>query len=342
MSNALHLQHLAKSYGDLQVLRDVNVEIAQGAFVSILGRSGEGKTTLLRLIAGFEQPDSGTITLGNRLVHGDGVHVPAEKRRVGIVPQEAALFPHLTAEDNIGFGLQEFTKDARRDRVREMLALVEMTDFATYLPDQLSGGQQRRIALARALAPQPDLVLLDEPFAALDSELRRRLRDDVRRALATVGATSLLVTHDQEEALSIADEVAVLRDGVIAQHARPRALYSTPADLELASFIGDSVILEASIQDGKAVTALGSLAVQQDVHDGMRGYVAIRPENLYLQPHPDGNAVIVGRQYFGHDSLVEVKTPTTTVYARSAGPLTPEKGARVTVWVRGVVNFYVS
>ena len=342
MTTALELHGISKSYGDLHVLRDLDLTVDRGAFVSILGRSGEGKTTLLRLIAGFEAPDAGSIRLGDRLVHDDGVHIPAERRRVGIVPQEAALFPHLTAADNVAFGLHEWKPNRRHDRVCELLDLVDMRAFADYLPSQLSGGQQRRIAVARALAPNPDLVLLDEPFAALDSEMRRRLRDDVRNVLGKVGATALLVTHDQEEALSIADSVAILRDGAIAQQDRPRAIYSTPADLQMASFIVDSVVLDATIVDGKAETALGALQLQSPVIDGARGHVAIRPENLYLQPHPDGDGVVVGRQYFGHDSLVEVALDALTVYARTSSPLTPEKGARVSVWVRGPVSFFAA
>lgn len=342
MTTALAMQRISKAYGDLQVLHELDLTVERGAFLSILGRSGEGKTTLLRLIAGFESPDAGSIRLGDRVVHSEGVHIPAERRRVGIVPQEAALFPHLSAAENIAFGLHEWKPAHRIDRVRELLALVDMSSFADYRPGQLSGGQQRRIAVARALAPNPELVLLDEPFAALDSEMRRRLRDDVRNVLGQVGATTLLVTHDQEEALSIADSVAVLRDGAIAQQARPRDIYSTPADLELASFIGDSVVLEATVVDGRADTALGALQLQSPVANGVRGHVAVRPENLYLQPHPDGPATVIGRQYFGHDSLVEVQLDALTVYARTSSPLTPEKGARVSVWVRGPVTFFAT
>lgn len=340
MASSLQLRGVEKSFGSLRVLNQVSLEVAAGEFVAILGNSGGGKTTLLRMIAGFDAPEEGEIRIGDRVVFDSSTFVPAEQRRVGVVPQDAALFPHLTAAEDVGFGLQALAKPERAQRVAQLLDLVAMSGFAEYLPAQLSGGQRHRIALARALAPNPDVILLDEPFAALDPELRGRIREDVRRVLNSTGSTVVLVTHDQEEALSIADRVAVLRDGEIAQVGSPRDIYSEPADIGIATFLGDSVIVDGVVEGGKIVTSLGQLTPLNQVFEGARGKVAIRPENFYLQPNVKGDAVVVNRQFFGHDAVVEVKTPQTTVRARASGPFAPEIGMKVTVWVRGAVNFY--
>jgi iron(III) transport system ATP-binding protein len=333
----LKLDNLAKNFGDQQVLRGLNLVVPDGQLVAVLGASGVGKTTLLRLIAGFEAPTAGSITLGDRVVSTPERVVAPEQRQIGIVPQDAALFGHLNVEQNIGFGV---AKANRAKRVAELLQLVGLTDLAQRTPAQLSGGQQQRVALARALAPRPDLILLDEPFAALDAELRERLRQEVREVLRAEGATALMVTHDQEEALSMADSVAVLRDGRIAQVGTPTEIYNSPVDVGIATFLGDSVIVEGHIENGKVVTDLGRLTPLNQVADGERGTVAIRYENFYLQPNAAGDAEVIGRTFFGHDAVLEVQTPKVKIKARSNGPFAPEVGMRVTVWVRGSVNFY--
>jgi iron(III) transport system ATP-binding protein len=217
-----------------------------------------------------------------------------------------------------------------------------MSEHVNAKPEKLSGGQRQRVAIARALAPNPDILLLDEPFAALDAQLRSRLRDDVRAILSKAKATAILVTHDQEEALSIADQVAILRGGVVAQIGSPRAIYSQPIDVELAKFLGDAVVVSGVIQNGKVSTQLGDLIPILSHAEGLVGQVAIRPENLYLQPDPKGLATVTARQFFGHDALVEVNTAAGIVKARTSGPISPEIGMRVTVWVRGSVNFYAT
>jgi iron(III) transport system ATP-binding protein len=342
VSNALSLQSVTKKFGSNTVLKNLNLEVAAHEFVAVLGSSGSGKTTLLRLISGFDAPDSGAIFIGGRQVAGGEKFIAAESRRVGFVPQDAALFPHLNVAENIEFGLRELSKSARSSRVSELLSLVDLVGFETRMPHELSGGQRHRVALARALAPHPDLILLDEPFSALDAELRVRLREDVRQVLRTTGTTAILVTHDQEEALSMADRVAVLREGEFAQIGDPQEIYQAPTDIEMATFLGDSVIVDGVVQNGKVVTALGSLTALNKVADGSRGRVAIRPENFYLQPNPKGDGEVVGRQYFGHDTLVEVQLPGALIRARANGPFAPELGMRVTVWVRGSVNFYAA
>ena len=214
---------LHKSFGTHPVLTGLDLNVPAGSFTAILGSSGSGKTTLLRLLAGFDRPDRGVLKIGERVVDGAGVHVQPELRRIGYVPQEGGLFPHLTVAANVGFGL---SRTARRGRVRELLELVGLTDLGRRYPHQLSGGQQQRVALARALAIEPEVVLLDEPFASLDAHLRASVREEVQRILRASATTTLLVTHDQDEALSLSDRVAVLRDGKIAQHATPQELYA--------------------------------------------------------------------------------------------------------------------
>jgi iron(III) transport system ATP-binding protein len=268
------------------------------------------------------------------------VFVAAQARKVGYVPQDAALFPHLNVFDNIAFGLKGISKEAKTSRVKALLELVQMSAFENSDSASLSGGQKHRVALARALAPEPELILLDEPFSALDAELRGRIRDDVREVLDKTGSTTILVTHDQEEALSIADRVALLRDGNFAQIGNPREIYSSPVDLGVATFLGDSVIVPGVIESGKVVTSLGKLTPLNSSAEGSRGKVAIRPENFYLQPDLNGDSTVVGRQFFGHDAVVDVQTPQQLIRARSSGPFAPEIGMKVTVWVRGAVNFY--
>ena len=340
MSTVLSLQSIGKAIAGNQILQNLSLDVQEHEFVAILGSSGSGKTTLLRLISGFDSPDSGEIQIGGQPVFGKGLNVSAEERRVGYVPQDAALFPHLSVAKNIEFGLNKLSAAQRSERVTELLKLVDLVGYEERMPHQLSGGQRHRVALARALAPKPQLILLDEPFSSLDAELRVRLREDVRNVIAKTGTTAILVTHDQEEALSIASRVAVLRDGEFAQIGNPSEIYQAPADVEMATFLGDSVIINGVIKDDKVVTDLGLLTPLNKVANGATGRVAIRPENFYLQPNPKGEGEVIGRQYFGHDALVEVKLPKLVIQARANGPFAPEIGMKVTVWVRGQVNFY--
>lgn len=342
MPSILRIQALSKKHGGRAILKGLNLEVGEHEFIAILGSSGSGKTSLLRLISGFDSPDTGEIFIGEKLVASSSKFVPAEQRRVGFVPQDAALFPHLSVAQNIDFGLRDLAKPERAARVAELLRLVDLSGFENRMPHELSGGQRHRVALARALAPKPDLILLDEPFSALDAELRGRLRDDVRKVLRATGTTAILVTHDQEEALSMADRVAVLREGEFAQVGKPREIYQSPADIEMATFLGDSVVVEGKVEGGKIITAVGALTPLNKVEDGATGLVAIRPESFYLQPDLNGKGEVVARQYFGHDALVEVKLPNVVIRARANGPFAPEIGMRVTVWVRGSVNFYAS
>ena len=277
MVATLALSGISKSFGSQVVLKELSLEVANGEFVAVLGSSGSGKTTLLRLIAGFDDPDQGDISIAGKLVAGKNVFVAAEARKVGYVPQDAALFPHLSVSENIAFGLKGLSKQARAARVRELLKLVSMEEFESQSATSLSGGQKHRIALARALAPEPELILLDEPFAALDAELRTRIREEIKQVLDKVSSTTILVTHDQEEALSIADRVALLRDGNFAKVGNPREIYSEPVDLGVATFLGDSVIVDGVVEKDKVNTSLGQLTLLNSAKQGSRGKVAIRP-----------------------------------------------------------------
>ena len=332
----LEIRNLSLSYGSQAVLTELNLEAEQGQLTAVLGASGAGKSTLLRLIAGFEAPTSGEIYIDSKLVSSATEVLAPEKRGVGIVPQDSALFSHLTVSQNIGFGLPKGS-DAR---VNELLELVGLAGFANRKPASLSGGQTQRVALARALAPRPKLILLDEPFSALDAELRGRLREDVKAVLKAENASAILVTHDQEEALSLADKVAVMREGQVIQAGSPTEIYNEPVDLGIATFLGDSILVDGKVENGKVSTDLGKLSALNSVAEGQVGVVAIRSENFYLQPNPSGDSEVIGRVFFGHDAVVEVQTPKVKIRARSNGPFAPEVGMRVTVWVRGAVNFY--
>ena len=236
-----------KEFNRLAAVRNVSFELQQGQLMALLGPSGCGKTTTLRLIAGFERLDDGEIEIGGRIVAGKGLHLPPEKRRIGMVFQEYALFPHLSVDQNVRFGLHSYPDDPQR-RVAAVLELVGLSGFGPRMPHELSGGQQQRVALACALAPQPELVLLDEPFSNLDAGLRVRVRAEVRSILRQANATAIFVTHDQEEALSLVDTVAVMIDGTIRQAARPQALYRQPADRDVAAFLGDANFLPGIAQ----------------------------------------------------------------------------------------------
>ena len=336
----LSIKNLSVKFGEQEILHDLNLEVEQNELLAILGSSGAGKSTLLRLIAGFEIPAGGEIWLNGTRVSSVNTLLAPEQRGIGIVPQDAALFPHLSVAGNIEFGLLGMDKTQKKARVAELLRLIRMEEFADRKPDQLSGGQAQRVALARALAKKPALVLLDEPFSALDAELRDALRAEVKAVLKAEGATAILVTHDQEEALSLADRVAVMRTGTIIQVGTPSEIYNSPVDLGIATFLGDSVLIEGEVVAGKVHTSLGKLTALNHIESGQKGVVAIRSENFYLQPNPNGDSEVIGRVFFGHDAVVEVQTPSQKIRARSNGPFAPEVGMRVTVWVRGAVNFY--
>ena len=331
----LHVDGLRKGFGNTDVLHGVSLSVPAGQFVAILGASGSGKTTLLRLICGFERADAGSIVLAGRPVVGPALHLPPERRRVGYVAQEGALFPHLSIAENVLFGLR---RHDRRDRHRAAALLEQVGLPASYMtrgPHQLSGGEQQRVALARALAPNPRLILLDEPFSALDAALRVETRLAMAASLAEAGATAVLVTHDQAEALSLGQRVGVLRRGVLVQMDTPETLYRRPADLELAGFVGDAVVVQGEASGGRVTCCLGSLQLDQDVAGSVD--VLIRPEQLRLGTG-GVPACVEAIRFHGPDAAVTLRLPCgTTVTARAPGHATPSVGSTVAVWVEGSV-----
>jgi iron(III) transport system ATP-binding protein len=344
----LTVSAVTKSFGPRRVLDGVSLRVPAGSLTAVLGPSGCGKTTLLRLIAGFDRPDDGTIHLGDRALFQAGRSLPPEQRQIGYVVQEGALFPHLTIADNITFGLRANGK-AGKHRVDELLDMVGLDPgYARSYPHQLSGGQQQRVALARALAPAPNMILLDEPFASLDAGLRDSTRRAVAQSLAATGATTILVTHDQAEALSLADQVAIMRQGRLTQVAAPAELYRCPVDVETASSLGEAVILPAHITSGVAECALGRLPVHPEalagaVSDGP-AEVLVRPEQItFASSETPANtpARVLETTYFGHDAIVRLALPSgTTVIARAPGYAAPAAGREVALVVQGTVHAF--
>ena len=336
MTTALRVRGLCKAY-DGPVLRGLDLDVPVGALVTLLGPSGCGKTTLLRLVAGFEGADAGTIEVAGTCVAAPGRHVPPERRRVAVVPQEGALFPHLSVADNVAFGLPRAQRAGPRPE--EVLELVGLAGLGRRMPHELSGGQQQRVAVARALAPGPTLVLLDEPFSALDAGLRQEVRAQVRDSLRAAGASAVLVTHDQQEALSVADVVAVVRDGRVVQAASPWEVYVHPADLGVATFVGEAVVLPGAARGAQVDSALGPLLLERATAGAVD--VVIRPEQLEVDPVDDlpaVPAVVVDRVFYGHDALLRLRLPDgTSVTARTPGSPFPPAGTTVQLGCRGAV-----
>jgi iron(III) transport system ATP-binding protein len=343
----LSVEGLHKSYPGTPVLRGIDLQVKPGALTAILGASGSGKTTLLRVITGFEQADRGCVTVDDTVMD-DGRHrVKPEHRHIGLVPQDGALFPHLTVRGNVAFPLPR--RDRRGPRPDEVLELVGLTGLGARYPHQLSGGQQQRVALARALASEPSLILLDEPFSSLDAGLRATVRADVLAVLRATGTTTVLVTHDQDEALSAADHVAVLRNGQIIQADTPRQLYQCPADPQTATFVGTANLVAGTWDGARVTTALGRHGIQASQQAPAPGHVTvlIRPEQICLTP-PGSDAIpgrVTATHYYGHDALVAVRPDAPGDSNGCAGELRvrvsqgdpPEPGEFVSLTVRGAV-----
>ncbi|WP_406863629.1 ABC transporter ATP-binding protein [Streptomyces sp. HUAS MG47] len=344
--NDLQVAGVVKAYGPgtAPVLDGLDLTVPGGALAAVLGPSGCGKTTLLRVVAGFLRADEGTVTVAGRTLGGPGVHLPPERRRIGIVPQEGALFPHLSVARNIAFGLTGADRSVKRSRVAEMLDLVGLAGYGDRMPHELSGGQQQRVSLARALAPEPHLVLLDEPFSALDTGLREAVRADVRAVLRASGATAVLVTHDQQEALSTADLVAVLREGRVAQCAAPEELYRRPADPWVASFVGDAVFLPGEAERDAVRTALGTIPLSPAPTGLTSGTVLLRPEQLQVTAAETAHArgTVTDVRFLGHDALlaVSVEGLDEPLTVRSPGPIPARPGELVGITVTGEATLH--
>lgn len=354
----LSVSGVGKRYGASAVLDDISFTAPKGGRTAIVGPSGSGKTTLLRIIGGFEPSNAGRITLDDEVLADASMFTPPHLRGVGFVTQDGALFPHLTVAENIGFGLDRGTP-GRAARISELMNAVELdATMARRRPHELSGGQQQRVALARALARKPKLMLLDEPFSALDAGLRENMRRFVADALRAAGVTALLVTHDQAEALSFAEQVVVLRDGRMAQAGTPQELYQKPIDPETARFLGDAIILSADVREGWAVCAFGRVPASAGARTGAR-QMMLRPEQISIMvassPVENGDSVLEAQvtdiEYGGGQSTVGLmlangvngrssENGSVAVRIRNSSLDLPGIGARVRIRIRGAAHIF--
>jgi len=341
----LKVTDLHKSFGDQPVLTGVHLDVPERSLTAVLGPSGSGKTTLLRVVAGFERADRGTVTIGDRVVE-DAHHVlPPEQRGIGYVPQEGSLFPHLTVAANVAFGVRRASRKKLGSNTDELLEMVGLAGLGRRYPHQLSGGQQQRVALARALAIRPALVLLDEPFSSLDAGLRASVRADVQDVLRSGGITAVLVTHDQDEALSVADQVAVIRDGTIGQCGTPQELYDHPVDPAMAQFLGDANLVDATVDGDRVSTPFGPLSLRADApHRDFSGpaVALVRPEQLLLSTSMTGaglRATVVRTEFHGHDTVITLdpvaRVDPAPITVRAEGDLVVADGTPVEVTAEG-------
>ncbi len=336
----IRLEQVSKCYeGQVQAVTQLDLQIERGTLVALLGPSGCGKTTTLRLLAGLERPDQGSIWLGGQCVASSDVWVAPEHRQIGMVFQDYALFPHLSISDNIAFPLNQQPPTARRQRVQELLALVGLAGLERRYPHQLSGGQQQRVALARALAAHPLVVLLDEPFSNLDAALRKSTRAEVRRILKAATTTTLFVTHDQEEAFEVADLVAVMLHGRIAQVGTPRQIYLHPTTRELARFVGEACFMPATAHGTTAACVLGTVALTHPLDGQIE--LLVRPEAVQVQSvgrEEASNAVIEQIEFNGaYQSLHLRCNDSTRLIARALPTQEYETGTRVRLWLEQAV-----
>ncbi len=323
------LDAVTKRFGDVIAVDRTSLCVERGEVVALLGPSGCGKTTLLRLIAGFERPDAGCVSVASRPVASPENWVAPEARRVGMVFQDYALFPHLTVAGNVGFGLP---RRARRARVPELLAIVGLSGLERRYPHELSGGQQQRVALARALAPEPEVVLLDEPWSNVDPFLRESLRSEVAEIIRPLGVTVLLVTHDREEAFVLADRVALMRGGTIVQEGTPEELYFGPASRWAAEFVGAANVLAGRVVGDRGETALGAFPAN-GAASRAEAQVLVRPELLELEPATDGPAEVVAREFRGHDVLYRVLLDGVELVSQRPSTEVVDLGSRVSIRV---------
>ena len=330
----IRARSLEKSYGDETVLTDFNLDVWKGSIFGILGVSGSGKTTALRLLAGFENPDSGIIEMYDKIVYDEETNIPPEERNIGMVFQDYALFPHLNVEKNIGFGLT--SKDINKGRLEEVLEMCNLKKYRNKFPQDISGGQQQRVALARALAPKPDVVLLDEPFTSLDAHMARDLRDEVVSLLRETETTAIIVTHDQEEALSVCDIVSVLEEGKVMQSATPQEIYLNPVSQNVANSVGDPNILKGFSRNGRVETALGTFV---SAYEGALD-VSIRPECIELNLDSKGAYVVKECIFYGHDQVVSFENSAGQIFRSRSLPSTIfESGDKISIEISEVTTF---
>jgi iron(III) transport system ATP-binding protein len=315
----LELRHVTCAYdAGRPAISDISLSAQEGDILCLLGPSGCGKTTTLRAIAGFESISSGEVYLQGRLVSSPTLMVPTEQRRIGMVFQEYALFPHLRVADNIAFGLRQLPADHRAAQVETMLAMVGLTGFERRYPHELSGGQQQRVALARALAQKPVMLLLDEPFSNLDPDMTGKMREDLLHLLRHTNTTAVLVTHDHDEAFAMADRIAVLNNGRLEQLDVPEAIYHTPATPFVADFVGQADFIPGLVEHGTVLTELGIFPNQGDYRTGAKVVVMIRPDDVHIVPSDQAKATILARQFRGSENLYTIALPSGRIVHSSA------------------------
>ena len=330
----IRARSVAKSYGSETVLSDFNLDVWNGSIVGILGISGSGKTTALRLLAGFDKPDSGIIEMRDKVISSKETFMPPEERNIGMVFQDYALFPHLNVEKNIAFGLSR--DEIKSGRLEEVLSMCNLETYRNKFPQELSGGQQQRVSLARALAPKPEVILLDEPFTSLDAHMARDLREEVVSLLRQTETTALIVTHDQEEALSVCDVVSVLENGSVIQSATPQEIYLNPVSQTVANSVGDPNILKGFSVDGRVETSLGTFVT---AYDGALD-VSIRPECIELLLDSEGSYVVKECTFYGHDQVISFQNSKGEVFrARSLPNTIYEAGDKVNINISEVTTF---
>lgn len=330
----IRARSVTKSYGSEVVLSDFNLDVWNGSIVGILGISGSGKTTALRLLAGFDKPDSGIIEMRNKVISSEETFLPPEERNVGMVFQDYALFPHLNVEKNISFGLSR--DEIKSGRLEEVLSMCNLETYRNKFPQELSGGQQQRVSLARALAPKPEVILLDEPFTSLDAHMARDLREEVVSLLRQTETTAIIVTHDQEEALSVCDVVSVLENGSVIQSATPQEIYLNPVSQTVANSVGDPNILKGFSVDGRVETSLGTFVT---AYNGALD-VSIRPECIELLLDSEGSYVVKECTFYGHDQVISFQNSKGEVFrARSLPNTIYEAGDKVNINISEVTTF---
>ncbi|MEE8401615.1 MAG: ABC transporter ATP-binding protein [Candidatus Hydrothermarchaeaceae archaeon] len=331
-SQIIELKNVAKNYDGTNAVRDITFSVSEGEIFAILGPSGCGKTTTLRLIAGFEKPDSGKLTINQINVSDSNSFIPPERRNVGIVFQEYALFPHLTVQENVSFGLGRFESSKREKIVENMLGFVGLQNLKDRYPHQLSGGQQQRTALARALAPCPVVLLLDEPFSNLDVDMRVKMRDELKEILRKAKTTAVLVTHDQEEAFVLADRIAVMNDGIIEQIGTPEQIYHSPESKFVADFVGEADFLDGRVTEDGIISEIGIMPNPTNLPIGQAVELMIRPDDIDFNSEPNGECIIETREFKGSENRYHLKLPSGKIlHSSQESTVIFKEGTNVTV-----------
>lgn len=328
--NILKLSSVTKKFSQTSVaVWNVNLRVSQGEFLALTGESGSGKTTLLRLIAGLEQPDEGFIEIEDTVVADQGKSISPQKRPVGLVFQDYALFPHMTVWQNVAFGLKNWPKPKARKRVGKTLELVNLLEYKERYPHQLSGGQQQRVAIARALAPQPKILLLDEPFSNLDTVLKNQVRQEVSAIIRRSDTTAILVTHDVQDALSMADRIAVLKEGALLQVGAPMELYRKPADAYTASFFGKMNLIPAICKEGKMISDVGTFNIETD--DLHSAFLCLRPQHVLVLPDKQTGMVaeILSVQYMGGYQELRLRLARCELWCHQPSEISFRPGQRI-------------